>query len=522
MGMTKSGLKGPLTIAGILAESEAKINLFIARKGRPPHGSREWDKEVKSPSRHTVQKYCDMTIEQLLVHFGYEPVYKSYHPKWTEEGILDQALRSITGHLEKHGAIPGSREWEDFRLTPTKPTIKAVMNLSINQLIKRLGFEPKNSAGLHYTDQKLIEFLHICAKAKGDMPRISDFLADRPAGYPSVMVYYYRFGSFVDALKSAGFDYTRGFSKEYLRQRMQDFIDEFQRAPYPYELDGRKRPKGYPKGSTYVHAFGSVEECLKQMNRAFAEQETTQWTKESIAEAVTKEVTEYMGKNGRIIQSGEWDLLRKRPSRGAIRTIMECGFNELLIQLGFTPSKPSPFRYTDEELLGYIKQHYADTAEQATVEIFREHDDLYPDPINYQRRFGSWDNAMIQAGMHLNSGMRGKRSIADDGHHCDSIRERIVDDFLYKHGIAHERNVLYPRHSQFNQLGLRQCDFLLRDHEGNPVFVEYAGMNTLEYLTVLEEKQMLAKVESLRLIIVKPKDLKTLSIILREWIKLEV
>ena len=518
MGMRRDGLQGILTKESVLAVCADKINCYIARKGFPPRGSREWDRDIKSPSRHTISKYCGMTIEKLLEHFGYEAKYKSYHPKWTEEGILEQALRSIKEHIDKFDIIPGSREWEKYHLSPTKPTIKSVMNLSINQLIEKIGYKPKNSAGNHYSNQELIAYLQICAKEKGDMPRISDFLADRPAGYPSVMVYYYRFGAFVDALTEAGFDYSRGFTKEYLSQRMQDFIDEFQRAPYPHELDGRKRPAGYPKGSTYVRALGSVEECLKQLNRVYAEPEVTQWTENSIRVAVTKEVTAYKEQHGRIIQSNEWDLLKLHPSRGVIRSIMGYGFNEFLIDLEFTPACPSPARYTNEDLLNFLKQYFAETGEQPAADIFREHDDKYPDPINYQRRFGSWDNAMIEAGMKLNSSMRGKRSLAEDGHHCDSIRERQVDEFLYKHGIPHERDVLYPIHDQYNPNGLRRCDFFLNDREGNPVFIEYAGMNTEEYLKALDAKKKLAEFEGIRLIIITSRELKSLSVILCEWV----
>ena len=89
-GMTKYGMRGVLTRESVLAECEAKIR---ACKGGPPGGSREWDRNIKSPSRHTVKKYCCMTIEEVLAHFGYEAKYKSYHPKWTKEEILSSALQ---------------------------------------------------------------------------------------------------------------------------------------------------------------------------------------------------------------------------------------------------------------------------------------------------------------------------------------------------------------------------------------------------------------------------------------------
>lgn len=47
-------------------------------------------------------------------YFGYEAKYKSYHPKWAEEGIMEQALRSIKEHIDKFDIIPGLREWENI------------------------------------------------------------------------------------------------------------------------------------------------------------------------------------------------------------------------------------------------------------------------------------------------------------------------------------------------------------------------------------------------------------------------
>jgi len=40
--------------------------------------------------------------------------------------------------------------------------------------------------------------------------------------------------------------------------------------------------------------------------------------------------------------------------------------------------------------------------------------------------------------------LRGERSAAD-GHQCDSIEEQIIDDWLWTHGIPHERPAYYPR-----------------------------------------------------------------------------
>lgn len=61
-----------------------------------------------------------------------------------------------------------------------------------------------------------------------------------------------------------------------------------------------------------------------------------------------------------------------------------------------------------------------------------------------RRFFGAWNKAIIAAGYEPNPVMFAKHHIALDGHRCDSLAERIVDDFLYRRGIIHKINVPYP------------------------------------------------------------------------------
>ena len=44
--------------------------------------------------------------------------------------------------------------------------------------------------------------------------------------------------------------------------------------------------------------------------------------------------------------------------------------------------------------------------------------------------FGSWNNAVEAAGFKPNPVLFAEKHTADDGHHCDSLAEKIIDDWL--------------------------------------------------------------------------------------------
>ncbi|MDD1608862.1 MAG: hypothetical protein LUQ18_10295, partial [Methylococcaceae bacterium] len=124
---------------------------------------------------------------------------------------------------------------------------------------------------------------------------------------------------------------------------------------------------------------------------------------------------------------------------------------------------------------------------------------IKPSVTRVKSVFGSWLNALIQAGV-LEDGTRktsrGIQSIAKDGHVCLSLGERTIDDFLYSRGVHHEKEPRYPE-------GNYRGDFKV----GN-TFIEYFGLaGNLEYDEKTEEKIRLCKKHGITLIAIYPKDL---------------
>ena len=119
------------------------------------------------------------------------------------------------------------------------------------------------------------------------------------------------------------------------------------------------------------------------------------------------------------------------------------------------------------------------------------------------RAFGSWNAALLAAGLaphrsHSQRMYRRMNTIAFDGHRCDSISEALVDNWLTKNNIAHERNVPYPGTGH-------KADWSV----GKKVFIEYFGLanDSIRYDRVIKEKRKLCKKHNIRLIEIYAKDL---------------
>lgn len=111
--------------------------------------------------------------------------------------------------------------------------------------------------------------------------------------------------------------------------------------------------------------------------------------------------------------------------------------------------------------------------------------------------FGSWNKTIEAAGFKPNPVMFSNKYIAKDGHKCDSLAEKIIDDWLYSRNIQHQRNIPYP--------GSRYTtDFFIKNS-----LVEFFGLNgeLAEYDRNTKIKERLAKKHKFNLIKIYPKDL---------------
>ncbi len=109
--------------------------------------------------------------------------------------------------------------------------------------------------------------------------------------------------------------------------------------------------------------------------------------------------------------------------------------------------------------------------------------------------FGTWNNAIKTAGFKPNPVLFSYRHDAQDGHICDSLSEKIIDDWLHSKNIKHMRNVSYPQYKRMT------CDFLVDKY-----FIEFFGLekDLKRYDEIVKLKRKLSKKYNLNLIELKP------------------
>lgn len=170
----------------------------------------------------------------------------------------------------------------------------------------------------------------------------------------------------------------------------------------------------------------------------------------------------------------------------------EC--NEIVISTG--PRK----KYCSPACLKKYQQLSSYSKESVIESIHNFYDQNGRIPLKYElgaiyaparRFFGTWNKAIVAAGYDPNPMMFGKHCIAKDGHKCDSMAEKIVDDWLCCRKIEHLIHVPYPWRN-----GMK-CDFLVGD-----TWIEIFGLEGgLERYDELKlEKVRLIKLYKLKLV----------------------
>ena len=108
-----------------------------------------------------------------------------------------------------------------------------------------------------------------------------------------------------------------------------------------------------------------------------------------------------------------------------------------------------------------------------------------------RRFFGTWNSAIGVAGLDPNPVMFAKHYLATDGHKCDSMAEKIVDDWLYERKVEHRVHMPYPWHD-----GMKS-DFLVGD-----TWIEIFGLagNVARYNELKKNKLDLVQKYNLKLL----------------------
>lgn len=194
---------------------------------------------------------------------------------------------------------------------------------------------------------------------------------------------------------------------------------------------------------------------------------------------------------------------RKSPKRTAqLKTCIKCrkcfkGGNLKYCSIKCLKEAKS---YTSEQLIDIIK-HFAQKLER--VPARREMEGIVKSCIKF---FGSWNKAVQAAGLtpnrsHDNRMYKRVNTKAIDGHLCDSVSELLIDNWLHKNNILHEKDAHYPETHH-------KADWKIFA-KNKKVFVEYFGLanDSPRYDRSIREKRVLCKKYNISLIGIYPKDI---------------
>lgn len=160
---------------------------------------------------------------------------------------------------------------------------------------------------------------------------------------------------------------------------------------------------------------------------------------------------------------------------------------------GLNTSSHFKSKYTRAGLIVRIRDFYIASGRIPTKREFNSQWQCY------RKHFGSWNKAIEAAGYRTNPVLFARKCFAKDGHHCDSLSEKIIDDWLYQRSIPHERSIYYPGQRKFT------ADFLAADK----YWIEFLGLldGPRSYRGLLLRKEALARKAKIRIIKIYPNDL---------------
>jgi len=146
--------------------------------------------------------------------------------------------------------------------------------------------------------------------------------------------------------------------------------------------------------------------------------------------------------------------------------------------------------YSKKDLLNKIYDFYL---REGRIPLKREFN-MYGE---YQKLFGSWNNAIKLAGFEPNQVVFSKRYTAKDNHVCDSFAEKIIDDWLFKNKIEHKKNYPY------------QETKMTADFAVGRIRIEYFGLagSNRNYDLIINKKRKLCEAKGLKLIEIYPSEL---------------
>lgn len=223
--------------------------------GRIPSGS-DMDNAEGFPSSGTY-KYRFGSWNEALDEAGFEPDSVGNRSQYEREELLDY----LRQYYSEFGKIPTHRGITEADGYPSSACYIYRFG-TWSKALEEAGLESRDRGRqVKYEREELLDCLRQYHSEFGEIPTMSDIT--EKDGYPSAETYHYRFDSWEDAVRLAGFENgTRGtYDAEELIKHMVELADELGRAPTSAEME---EADGRPSTSTYLQHFGDWDDVRKE------------------------------------------------------------------------------------------------------------------------------------------------------------------------------------------------------------------------------------------------------------------
>lgn len=199
-----------------------------------------------------------------------------------------------------------------------------------------------------------------------------------------------------------------------------------------------QQPRKYNNGKRYRPAVKIKARELRKNGRSFKE----------IAQALgISKATAYLWTSDIRLTAEQHASLQKRQGTLTHRWSPE---ERKIIGLRLRPYQFKS-RNSPESLLKEIKDFY-----QVNGRIPLKHE--FNSRSAFRKYFGTWNNAIRAAGFTPNPVLFAERVVANDKHICDSVSEKVIDDWLSTNNIPHQRHAHYPKSKMTADFYLPQFD----------------------------------------------------------------
>lgn len=209
-------------------------------------------------------------------------------------------------------------------------------------------------------------------------------------GYsPSAMTISTYFGSWTKALQAAGLKtnekFAKSYSKEEIINALQHYVDENNGF---LTLTLYKNKKYKPSESTIRKKFGSWNQALQEAG-ILTNREVRKWYTEKEVIRILQNVSE----NDKAITVEEYKKQRIQPHYDTIVSLFGS-WNEAIKKAGL---KENSMVYTNEEMIKALQEYSQKKGNFTSIDY--EKAEVKPGYLAIQKRFGSWANAVRNAGI---------------------------------------------------------------------------------------------------------------------------